>query len=99
MRHKKKQVLIIFNQTLKMAKLYNGYIDDSRNTDNAWMESTAIHCHLNPEQSTAVTIKAASDADAAMWVEVTEELYNTLFSGQGKLLKLALDDLASILTS
>lgn len=71
--------------------VYAGYIDDSRNTDNAWMESTAIHCHLNPEQSTAVVIKAASDADAAMWVEVTEELYGTLFSGQGKLLKLAID--------
>ena len=27
--------------------VYRGYVDDPRNTDNAWMETTATHCHCD----------------------------------------------------
>lgn len=27
--------------------IFQGYMDDSRNTDNAWVESTVYHCHDN----------------------------------------------------
>ena len=29
--------------------LYRGYVDDPRNTDHAWMETTAFHFHCNAE--------------------------------------------------
>ena len=29
----------------KGKQIYRGYVDDPRNTDNAWMESTAFHYH------------------------------------------------------
>lgn len=29
--------------------VYSGYVDDPRNTDNAWMETKAVHFHCTPE--------------------------------------------------
>ncbi|HSX17507.1 MAG TPA: NUDIX domain-containing protein [Patescibacteria group bacterium] len=69
--------------------VYAGYVDDSRNTDNAWMETTAVHQHLDDEQARAVTIQAGSDANAAKWVPVHEGLFPKLFAGQGEYLRLA----------
>ena len=28
-----------------MHQVYRGYVDDPRNTDNAWMETVAMHFH------------------------------------------------------
>lgn len=71
--------------------VYAGYVDDSRNTDNAWMETTALHLHLTPEQSRTVVIEAGSDAAAASWVPVQEELYDSLFASHGSYLRLAVE--------
>ena len=30
-------------------EVYRGYVDDPRNTDNAWMETTAMHFHCEQE--------------------------------------------------
>ena len=75
--------------------VYAGYVDDSRNTDNAWMESTALHLHLDGQQAQAVTIEAGSDADAARWVPVNDELYGNLFASHGQYLRLAVDGASS----
>ncbi|XP_069052884.1 transient receptor potential cation channel subfamily M member 2 isoform X2 [Lepisosteus oculatus] len=32
-------------------KVYQGYVDDCRNTDNAWVETTAINIHFNKSDS------------------------------------------------
>ena len=29
--------------------IYQGYVDDPRNTDNAWMETTCSHYHCSRE--------------------------------------------------
>lgn len=29
--------------------IYRGYVDDKRNTDNAWMETHVVHVHLSDE--------------------------------------------------
>ena len=29
--------------------VYRGYVDDPRNTDNAWIETAVVHCHCNRE--------------------------------------------------
>ncbi|CAB3261535.1 unnamed protein product [Arctia plantaginis] len=58
--------------------VYEGYIDDHRNTDNAWMESAAYNFHDN--NGTVVggmKLHAGSDAAGVRWVDITSdfELY------------------------
>jgi ADP-ribose pyrophosphatase len=74
----------------KARTVYAGYVDDSRNTDNAWMESTALHHHLNAEQAQNVTIEAGSDAAAAQWQVVDDTLYDNLFASHGQYLRQAI---------
>ena len=70
------------------AVVYAGYADDSRNSDNAWMETTALHKHLDNEQSRIVQTQAGSDAAAARWVRMAEVLAPDarVFSSHGMLL-------------
>lgn len=74
--------------------IYAGYADDSRNTDDAWMETTVKHLHLDTEQARSVTTQAGSDASAAEWVPVNDDLYSNLFSAHGKYLRLAIEPTA-----
>jgi ADP-ribose pyrophosphatase len=54
---------------------YTGYVEDPRNTDNAWMEVTALYFNLPPDakiQSTFDSVlKAGDDAKAIQWVVVS----------------------------
>jgi ADP-ribose pyrophosphatase len=43
-------------------KIYQGYVDDSRNTDNAWIETSAINCHAEFQEVDHCHLKAGSDA-------------------------------------
>lgn len=72
--------------------VYAGYIDDSRNTDNSWMESTALHRHLTAEEAEAITVQAGSDAADALWTEVNDGLYPRLFGSHGNILRLVEED-------
>lgn len=74
-------------------RLYAGYADDSRNTDNAWMETTALHLHLTAEQARVITVRAGSDAEAVGWEKIVPELYGRLFSAHGRYLNLAVQRL------
>lgn len=48
---------------------YKGYVDDPRNTDNAWMETTALHYHdATGEETSRLTLKAGDDAVSVAWV-------------------------------
>ena len=40
------------NATLPCLQVYRGYVDDPRNTDNAWMETVAMNFH--DEEGTSV---------------------------------------------
>lgn len=72
--------------------VFAGYADDSRNSDRAWMGTIAYHVHLDADQARAITLEAGSDAQAAEFVPITEELYDRLFSAHGKYLRLANED-------
>lgn len=55
--------------------VYRGYVDDPRNTDNAWMETVASHFH--DEQGTAVgalALEAGDDAVGVRWMDLTAGL-------------------------
>lgn len=76
----------------KAQTVYAGYIDDSRNTDNAWMESTAFHLHLSEEQVATVLVEAGSDADAVRWAAVDEGLYSAMLKAHANILSLTLGE-------
>ena len=42
--------------------VYTGYVDDPRNTDNAWMETTAMHFACNSKLGEMMPLKAGDDA-------------------------------------
>lgn len=55
--------------------IYSGYVDDPRNTDNAWMETVAVNFH--DEGGTSVgrlSLEAGDDAAAVRWMNVSSKL-------------------------
>lgn len=52
--------------------VYRGYVDDPRNTDNAWMETTAIHFHCTEQLASRLTLRAGDDAVEVTWLDVNE---------------------------
>lgn len=68
------------------ADIYKGYVDDPRNTDNAWMETVAVNFH--DETGTAVgkfPLQAGDDAKNVKWVEVESSL--GLYASHGEMIK------------
>ncbi|KAF5288426.1 hypothetical protein FQR65_LT02078 [Abscondita terminalis] len=56
-------------------EIYQGYVDDPRNTDNAWMETVAANFH--DEDGTSVgkfQLKAGDDAKNVQWLNVDQSL-------------------------
>ena len=60
---------------------FAGYVDDPRNTDNAWMETVALHFHDSAENSGdgdnslgSLELKAGDDAREVKWLLVTPDV-------------------------
>ncbi|XP_026327291.1 ADP-ribose pyrophosphatase, mitochondrial isoform X2 [Hyposmocoma kahamanoa] len=56
-------------------EVYRGYVDDPRNTDNAWMETVAYNFH-DENDSVVGTLKlhAGDDAVGVQWLDITPNL-------------------------
>lgn len=72
--------------------IYRGYVDDPRNTDHAWMETTAKHLHLDPETAGRLNLEAGSDARAVRWLPLTPESLGNLYASHSVLVRAALSD-------
>jgi ADP-ribose pyrophosphatase len=72
------------------ALIYQGIVDDPRNTDNAWMETTAKLVVVDENESAKLQPKAGDDAADAQWVLLTEEVLQSLYANHGMLLRRAL---------
>lgn len=58
-----------------------------RNTDNAWIESTVVHCHAPAGGAfDSVVLQGGDDAADAAWCEVTEELCGNMHAAHGPIL-------------
>eukprot|EP00730_Choanoeca_flexa_P018936 TRINITY_DN9235_c0_g3_i1.p1 TRINITY_DN9235_c0_g3~~TRINITY_DN9235_c0_g3_i1.p1 ORF type:complete len:295 (+),score=73.80 TRINITY_DN9235_c0_g3_i1:390-1274(+) len=56
-------------------EIYSGYVDDPRNTDNAWMETTAVNFHDETGETFGeVPLQAGDDAGHVKWVEVSNNM-------------------------
>ena len=60
--------------------VYEGYVDDPRNTDHAWMETTAVHLHCSDALGGALPLNAGDDAKAVRWVDVGGPEHATLYA-------------------
>jgi len=51
--------------------MYKGYVDDPRNTDNAWMETVAVNFHDEQGHGVAkIPLTAGDDAQAVQWLTI-----------------------------
>jgi len=55
--------------------VYAGYVDDPRNTDQAWMETTAGNFHFDDDaQAQTLKLQAGDDAVDVAWKDVSPKL-------------------------
>ena len=65
--------------------LFQGYLDNSRNTDHAWQETTAIHVHLPPDQARQCGKLQCPDV---AWHPITKSLVDDLPEGDSSFVQL-----------
>ncbi|VDM98288.1 unnamed protein product [Thelazia callipaeda] len=58
-------------------ELYRGYVDDPRNTDNAWIETVVVNYHDSEGYLNNIVLKAGDDAANLRWINASsrENLY------------------------
>lgn len=68
--------------------VYRGYVDDPRNTDNAWMETTAVHYHCSLELGESLPLAAGDDAVKVRWLDIDDqsEDFKALYSNHGTMI-------------
>jgi ADP-ribose pyrophosphatase len=74
--------------------LFAGVVDDPRNTDNAWMETTVLHKHLSAQEQAALALQAGDDARTVNWVDVDRSLLSSMYASHGEYVRLALERLS-----
>ncbi|XP_014216844.1 putative nudix hydrolase 6 [Copidosoma floridanum] len=68
----KKTITDFFNQG---EEVYKGYVDDPRNTDNAWMETIAFNFHDSTGKIVGIIdLQAGDDAKNVKWMDINKEL-------------------------
>lgn len=94
MRELKEETNIPFSTSSKTWELYRGYVDDPRNTDNAWMETVVLHEHLgsvSPRDGNAPS--AGSDARKAEWKPISQDLIAGLYASHPSFVRTGLEAL------
>ncbi|XP_054615235.1 ADP-ribose pyrophosphatase, mitochondrial isoform X2 [Dunckerocampus dactyliophorus] len=69
----REKILARISQLFKSAgfQVFKGYVDDPRNTDNAWMETVAVNFHdENGNSVSELPLQAGDDAGQVQWVDV-----------------------------
>ncbi len=83
----------------RMHVLYQGYVDDWRNTDNAWMESTVAHYHLTPDEAAQIEFKKVEEDDTEVrriqWMDVSDDNLANLYASHGDFVRWMLEDMKS----
>lgn len=73
--------------------IFRGYADDPRNTDNAWMETTAIHTHITYDKAQSLNLEAGDDAAGHQWTAITNKAINAFYGIHGYLILKAISQL------
>lgn len=68
-------------------EIYKGYVDDPRNTDNAWMETVAYNFHDDTGKSVGkFSLKAGDDAKNVKWMDIDQNL--SLYASHSEFIKM-----------
>ena len=70
--------------------VHQGFVDDRRNTDNAWIETTAAHVHLDAQLGDSLALRGGDDANSAAWYTLSPELLSSLYASHAELIRTAL---------
>ncbi|HEX2937001.1 MAG TPA: NUDIX domain-containing protein [Bacteroidales bacterium] len=73
--------------------VFKGYADDPRNTDNAWMETTAIHTHITYKKALSLKLEAGDDAAGHQWTDITQDAVDQFYGTHGYVILKALNQL------
>ncbi|XP_056145143.1 transient receptor potential cation channel subfamily M member 2 [Lampris incognitus] len=68
----------IHSKLVEPTKVFRGYVDDCRNTDNAWVETTALNIHLDKADPlmldiNEVVVRSHGSAEMVQWQEVSSK--------------------------
>ena len=74
--------------------VYKGYVDEPRNTDNAWIETAVFHMHCPAEIGTLLPLNAGDDAVGVRWFDIDTENPNLYPPHRGWVGKVAAELLA-----
>lgn len=67
-------------------EIYSGYVDDPRNTDNAWIETTAYNFHDETGNILRdIKFEAGDDAGNVRWMDVDKNLQ--LYANHSEIVK------------
>lgn len=82
----------------KGTEVYRGYVDDPRNTDNAWIVTNACMRLLDSNELEAIRtnfgeFRAGDDAAQVAWKTVDQSLLDTLYASHAELITLAIESL------
>lgn len=69
-------------------RLYQGYVDDPRNTDNAWMETEVWHLHMPHEATKGMDAQLGTWAE---WMPLTDEHTREMYANHGEFARLVLN--------
>lgn len=70
------------------------YVDDPRNTDQAWMETTVFHNHLSYEKASKMNLSAGDDATDFKWTAITKESIRNFYASHGYVLMIAFKEMS-----
>ena len=75
--------------------VFCGYVNDPRNTDQAWVETIAVHRHIDYDLAMSLPISAGDDAESVFWLQLTPDVINGgMYASHSSLVKKALAKLA-----
>ncbi len=69
----------------RFEKIWSGYVDDPRNTDNAWIESTLAHVRHEPADG--IPIADGIEVKNVDWYEPAAEILQSLYASHGKMIE------------
>lgn len=73
-----------------LTEIYSGYVDDPRNTDNSWVETTVCNYHDDSANTfETLTLQAGSDAKRFQWLDIDGNL--NFYSNHKLFVKRAVD--------
>lgn len=77
-------------------EMFKGYVDDPRNTDNAWMTTTAMWKHLPVEETRSMkVVLAEKEVTKWAWKPIGRELIGNMYASHGAILSEVYDVLQS----